>query len=837
MKRIYIIFVLFLLMGFVPHAMAGGKKAGEEEKAKMSEEAPKEEAQTPAKESPSGGEKVIEEATNQKAVPSVSETQNEGVIIKKQETGTITGKIVDEKGNPVSGIVVQCLNESGVVVDQVVTDNEGTYKFVGIPKGKYRIVALYRPVTTSIEIKPKTRELKRPPIPTGLELKEVNYGIPGESFIKASWDRMENTSSYTCEIYRKKDKELIEKYSDIKQNYCVFGGLDENTDYMVRVYSKNRYGLSLSYALGYFKTTDRKPPPPYNLGYTYAKNNRIDLVWNVIKVKDLKGFVVQIKKENGAFLFYSEDGLTWNPKKAKVVESDKDRLSFTISGDYNGKPLVDNTIPYSFRVFAVDKSGNLSTPSEELKNVVLDDTVPPQPVYDVKYKLINGKYRVSWKSGDSDVVKYRVYYGVYKDRWDGVIVTKQNYYDFEVDAQKLPEGKLYIAVTAIDRAGNESGFRPVQKEASIEDHTAKADFILSPSNIYKDYSIAIKAIKPESTVKKQQKKKVKIKRPTPPKVYGYEYLKRKGFVVKSGEVATISGTLIVPEGVIIKVERGGRLNIKNAIIGSKSIWGGVRYLAGSFGTVENSTIKSVLRGLVILDGASVGTIRGLIVDGAKNEGVIVSNSEAKFVNIRISNCGLGIYSENSSVKLIDSKIVGNKKGAYLKGYRSKVSSSEISKNKDYGLRMAGNGEVISSIFSENMVGVFFEKSDGRIKFSGNRVEKSVIDGIVVDNSNVEIVHNEITGNGRYGIYSRNGANPYIIENNITGNKEYAVFGGGKVIRCYVAFNNSSPYIDETKIKGKIDGVFSSSSSDIIKQIFNVDYIENLSVSPVDFAGK
>ena len=72
----------------------------------------------------------------------------------------------------------------------------------------------------------------------------------------------------------------------------------------------------------------------------------------------------------------------------------------------------------------------------------------------------------------------------------------------------------------------------------------------------------------------------------------------------------------------------------------------------------------------------------------------------------------------------------------------------------------------------------------------------------------------------------------LFENDIINNKDYAVIGGGKVTRCFIAYNNGSAYVDDTGEKGKPDSIFSSSSSGMLKQIFNVDYINDLTLSSV-----
>jgi len=103
---------------------------------------------------------------------------------------------------------------------------------------------------------------------------------------------------------------------------------------------------------------------------------------------------------------------------------------------------------------------------------------------------------------------------------------------------------------------------------------------------------------------------------------------------------------------------------------------------------------------------------------------------------------------------------------------------------------------------------------------------------VLNTSLAEIRQNLIANNGRHGIYLKEGSNPNIVENDIISNRDYAVIGGGRVMNCYIAYNNGSTYIDDTSEKGRPDNVFSSSSSGLIKQVFNVDYINALAMTSV-----
>jgi hypothetical protein len=114
----------------------------------------------------------------------------------------------------------------------------------------------------------------------------------------------------------------------------------------------------------------------------------------------------------------------------------------------------------------------------------------------------------------------------------------------------------------------------------------------------------------------------------------------------------------------------------------------------------------------------------------------------------------------------------------------------------------------------------------------SRVEKNRVDGVVASSSELLIQRTSVSKNGRNGVYVKDRENPVITESDITNNKLYAVIGGGRVSRCYVAYNNGSIYVDDTQEKGKPDDITTSSSSGTVKQIFNIDYIGDLLGSSV-----
>jgi hypothetical protein len=744
--------------------------------------------------------------------------------------GTIKGRLLDELGTPLANVEVLCINQKGNVVSETVTDENGNYEFADLEAGEYTVTVKYSGVSKPLEI-PFKEEEQRPPEPTGLNVFEINRDIEETSFVRAQWDRMKDVLSYKCEIYVQGENEPIMQYEDILNNYFEFGNLEENTTYEIRIYSKNSEGFSTSYAQGDIHTANKLPLPPFGLSAVYAMNNRLDLVWSRVQKDKPHGYFLRVKKDEGAYRFYSKKGFVQDPKDAFLIEDKGETImSFTLEGvREDGSPFIENGIPYSIQVFSVDESMGLSKPSSTLKGIVLEDTVPPLSPYGFKYDFVSrDRLKISWESRDRDVARYRVYYGFNPNRWDGIVYTDKNYYELIVNRDKLKNSELYIAVTAIDRAGNESSrYEPLEKKISVPGGEVTQDLVLSFGNTIKDLSPAVKE-PPKKVVKKPVKKKV-VPRVTKPREYGISYLRQKGWIVENDEIATLEGSVALPGKTIIRVESGGTLNIKEAQLSpSSGSWGGIRYLEGSSGSLQNVKIAKASIGIAVVSNNGGVNLRNVEISGCDENGLFIKDSRVNMNVLTIKDNPTGIFIQNSEVTVSNSYIENNEKGILAYNYKLGIEDSRFTNNKVYGLRIYGGGEIKNCLFNRNYVGVAFDKGRGSVDFVNNKVEANRVDGIVVGTSELEIRRSLITGNSRNGIYVKEQTNPVIAENDIINNGKYAVFGGGRINRCFVAYNNGSTYIDDTTQRGKPDNIMSSSTAGIIKQIFQVDYIGELS---------
>jgi len=330
-----------------------------------------------------------------------------------------------------------------------------------------------------------------------------------------------------------------------------------------------------------------------------------------------------------------------------------------------------------------------------------------------------------------------------------------------------------------------------------------------------------------------KKKKITVQKPVYQKTYGFSTLKEKGFIVKKGETAALTGKITVPENKLIEVMDGGSLIIKDAkisAVGGK--WGGIQYKRGASGSIRNTAVSDAVIGITIFNNEKGIRLNNVEITGSIEVGIYIKNSSVELSFLTVRNNNIGLYVENSNVAMSNSIIENNEKGILSNNYRLNITNSQFNNNRVYGIRLYGGGKIVKCSVKNNLAGIVLEAGKGSAELYETVIELNRMDGIVVNATNIEIRQNLISNNGRHGIYLKENSNPVIFENDIINNKDYAVIGGGKVTRCFIAYNNGSAYVDDTGEKGKPDSIFSSSSSGMLKQIFNVDYINDLTLSSV-----
>jgi parallel beta-helix repeat protein len=782
-------------------------------------------------EAEAGSEAPAEEAEQIESAPIVVPEEK-----KSRRRGALTGQITDDSGSGLQGVEVSCIDAEGRVVARTTTDANGTYLFMNLQNGEYTIQVKYSGFAS------KKIELDDagglPPPPEGLVAFELTDDKLRTPVIRVQWDRARDATTYTyrCELFLEGSTDALLKYPDIMQNFCEFGGLMPDTGYTVHVYARNKAGYSAEPARRTIRTAAGRPEAPFGLGVTYARNNVVELVWDRIDSEELAGFILQIKMEDGKYRYYSRDGLKSSSAEAYLIEDIPGGLMTYRIDDVFGEdvPLLENSIPYSFRVFAVDRSGNRSRASNAAKGIVLEDTIPPQPPVNIVHEFVGSDLlRILWESGDRDVEKYRVYYGADRDRWDGVKVTSRRYCDLSINREMLDNGVIYIDVVAIDRAGNESGYRTVQRPASLTRGGEQTEnIVLSSEHRFRDLSVAIRAVPSRAL----PSKKVDKKPPAGPRRYGYDILRRNKFVVGRNETAVLSGKILLPVNTLIMVKAGGTLQVRDAELSPEDKqWRGILYMDGSKGSLQDTSLAGARVGIEVRGSKGGVALKNVEIRGCEEYGLHILKSELLITGVELRENGTGIYAEESRITVRGGYFEKNTRGMLARSWNTVVEDSTFKGNgsgEGYGLRIYGSGRVLNSRFIDNFVGIVVERGVGNVLITGCKIQVSTVDGIVVDSPGVEIRRNVILGNGRHGIYIRGNANPTIAENDIFNNEGFAVTGGGQINFCYIAFNNGSIYIDDTEERGFPDNLFTSSSSGVVKQIHMVDYIGALSFEPV-----
>jgi parallel beta-helix repeat protein len=749
---------------------------------------------------------------------------------KTRAKGRLSGKVTDEDGKPLQGVEVLCIDSEGRTVARGLTDENGTYLFKDLQEGAYTIQVSYSGYgSKKIEFE---STLQPPPAPTGLTLYEITGDASGKAILRAQWYHVKGATHYRCELHSGEGDQLLREYLDMMQNFCEFGDLEPGTDYVVRVYAKNDSGYSAEPAQGKKRTKHRRPFAPFNVGVTFAKNNVVELVWERTETEELHGFLIQVRKERGKYLYYSDSGFTVESSKATII-NDKpgDFMRFRIDDRMdNDVPFLDNTIPYSFRVIAKDMKGNMSEASQSVTGIVLEDTIPPESPTNIQYEFVGEDLvRLTWDTKDIDVIKYRIYFGTHEDRWDGVSDTGRRYFDIRINRESFLNGEMYVRIIAIDRVGNESGYQPLQRGTTLAAGDEKTeDIILSSDLGYRDRSIALREVSTKIRVKKPTEK-TPVKTPR----YSYMTLRKKGFIIDRGEIATLTGEIALPRSATIEVKSGGQLIITDATLYPESdSCGGLLFHNGSKGRIEESTIRGAEVGIRITGNKGAPYVKGVTVQECREYGLHIEESQVELDGINVKMNGIGLYMEDSSVIVRNGVFENNERGILADNHKLMVEDSTFTNNRVYGVRLYGGGIVRRSDFQGNYVGMVLERGIGTATVVDNTVEYSRIDGIVVSSSGVKINRNIIARNENHGIYIKNNANPTISENDIIANGRYAVFGGGRIDHCFIARNNGSIYIDDTEERGVPDNVFNSSSTGVIKQIYKVDYIDALSYTSV-----
>ncbi|GAB6144240.1 fibronectin type III domain-containing protein [Desulfocicer niacini] len=166
--------------------------------------------------------------------------------------------------------------------------------------------------------------------------------------------------------------------------------------------------------------------------------------------------------------FAAEDSiLTWDASTGDVTGY---KIYYgTSAGNYSYSQDVGNTNQYAldtltltpgatyyFTVKAYNSFGESETSNVATYVVPLaGDTTPPLPPQGFSAETSGSDVNLGWLAGEPDILEYRVYYGTSSRNYGLPVSVNGTAYTV---AGLVAETKYYFAVTAVDTAGNESGY-------------------------------------------------------------------------------------------------------------------------------------------------------------------------------------------------------------------------------------------------------------------------------------------------------------------------------------------------------------------------------------------
>lgn len=216
---------------------------------------------------------------------------------------------------------------------------------------------------------------------------------------------------------------------------------------------------------------DLPPTAPTGLVVTdLGTGQEVELRWNPNSESDLQGYLLERAETPDGPFTPLNDGKVWTETR------------YLDRG-------VRHRVTYRYRVIAVDRAGQQSSPSEEVSVTPVDITPPAPPAGLVVEDAGKGDLLLlSWTaSPDADVAGYRIY------RWEEGRPPAPVGGEPIITGTGLPDGGLtrgqlyYYQVTAVDTAGNESGPSNVASGMPLLDVRLK---VTSPHGVA-PYSIGI----------------------------------------------------------------------------------------------------------------------------------------------------------------------------------------------------------------------------------------------------------------------------------------------------------------------------------------------------------
>jgi parallel beta-helix repeat protein len=292
----------------------------------------------------------------------------------------------------------------------------------------------------------------------------------------------------------------------------------------------------------------------------------------------------------------------------------------------------------------------------------------------------------------------------------------------------------------------------------------------------------------------------------------------------------------------LKIKKSNDNSIEsNNITGKNKINGDGIYLNESEkNTIDGNTIKENKdNGVYLTFLSKKNTLKNNNIYNNKKNGISISGSYDNniFKEKIYNNEENGINFYGGSADIYKSKIYNNdQNGIYVfdAGGIAIIENKIIGHNKSYAVGTAtskGSGVYLSSasncfinrnIFKENCTGINSNNSRN-LNISGNEVDDNfcLFTGIHLDNTDAEIIGNNILNNNGNGVYFTNNSYGNVHSNNISGNTEKGVSNDDPNVEVDVSGNwwgnENGPTEDD--ISGNLDvSSWLSSPASLVSQI-------------------
>ncbi|MCX6120305.1 MAG: FG-GAP-like repeat-containing protein [Ignavibacteriales bacterium] len=262
--------------------------------------------------------------------------------------------------------------------------------------------------------------------------------------ITIKWQKNTESDFLRYRIYRgTSSSPPIKVDSTIADTTKMFTGLTNGTRYYLRITAIDSAGNESGYSNEVNAApADRvAPAPPHNLAVTDSSSQTITIKWR--------------KNTESDFLRYRIYRDT-SPSPTLKVDSTTGGTADT-SKKFTG---LTNGTRYYLRITAIDSAGNESGYSNEVNAVPTDRVAPAAPQALVVTDSSSHTIAIKWqKNTESDFLRYRIYRRTSSSPTTKVDSTTGGIADTSKTFTGLTNStRYYFRITAVDSAGNESGY-------------------------------------------------------------------------------------------------------------------------------------------------------------------------------------------------------------------------------------------------------------------------------------------------------------------------------------------------------------------------------------------